>query len=172
MVRLDIAGSDFPSSWPPPEAGTLTVDIGSSVLVLPVVDVSENDQLRFPPGDEIAHHPGHVTWEVRDDVVARIRRVVIDHGGVRGSTESDGASIRDTYGGEVGVRWDEPGHAWAEGGVTFELGWPEVTVTTASHGRLETDAATWRLTLEVKVSENGEVIRERHWERTIPRDLQ
>ena len=126
----------------------------------------------FSPGDETAHHPDHVTWEVRDDVVARIRRVAIDHGGVRGSKDNDGARIRDSYGGEIGVRWDEPGNAWAEGGVTFELEWPEVTVTTASHGRLETDADTWRLALEVEVRENGEVIRRRHWERTIARDLQ
>jgi predicted acyl esterase len=172
LVRLDIAGSDFPSSWPPPTVGTLTVDDGSSLLILPCVDVEANNQPAFSPGDETPHHPDHVTWEVRDDVVARIRRVAIDHGGVRGSKDNDGAMIRDSYGGEIGVRWDEPGNAWAEGGVTFELEWPEVTVTTASHGRLETDADTWRLTLEVEIRENGEVIRTRHWERTIARDLQ
>ena len=40
-IRLDLAGSDFPSSWPPPQAATLTVDPARSALVLPV--------LRGPP---------------------------------------------------------------------------------------------------------------------------
>jgi uncharacterized protein len=172
VVRLDIAGSDFPSSWPPPQAGTLRVDPASSTLTLPRIDLAASEQPVFIAGDDTAHHPDHVTWEVRDDVVGRIRRVAIDHGGVRGSKDNDGARITDRYGGEIGVRWDEPGTAWAEGGVTFELEWPEVTVKTASHGRLETDADTWRLKLEVEVSENGELIRSRRWERTIPRDLQ
>jgi predicted acyl esterase len=172
VVRLDIAGSDFPSSWPPPMAGTLTVDPGASTLVMPIVDADANERPVFTPGDEMAHHPDHVTWEIRDDVVARTRRVVIDHGGVRGSDANDTAAIRDNYGGEIGVHWDDPGNAWAEGGVTFELTWPEVTATTVSHGRLETDADTWRLTLELEVRENGDIIKTRTWERTIPRDLQ
>ncbi len=36
-IRLDLAGSDFPSSWPPPLAGTIEIDRAGSTLVLPVL---------------------------------------------------------------------------------------------------------------------------------------
>ena len=169
--RLDIAGSDFSSSWPPPSAGTLTVDRSASRLLLPVVGPSTLDPPAFAPGLPAPHHPDRVLWEVRHDVIADERRVVIDHGGVRGQGAS-GVEILDSYGGEVGVRGAEPGIAWARGGTTYELAWPEVAVRAESRGTLRTDASTWYLELELKVFENGELIAERSWERTAPRHLQ
>jgi predicted acyl esterase len=171
-VRLDLAGSDFPSSWPPPEGGTLAVDVGRSTLVLPVLDGPPvAPPPTFAPGDPVAHRPEHVIWEVRDDVAERARRVVIDHGGVRGQS-SNGAEVLDRYGGEVGVRVDDPGTAWAIGGTTYQLTWPEVTVRTESRGSLRTDRDTWRLELEVDVYEDGEHRFRRRWERELPRHLQ
>jgi hypothetical protein len=171
-VRLDLAGSDFPSSWPPPEPATLEVDVASSALVLPVLQGPPvAAPPRFAPGDASPHRPDRVTWEVRDDVAARARRVVIDHGGVRGQA-STGAGVLDRYGGEVGVSWDDPGNAWATGGTTYELTWPEVTVRTESRGSLRTDRETWRLELELDVYEDGELIAQRRWDREIPRHLQ
>jgi hypothetical protein len=96
---------------------------------------------------------------------------VIDHGGVRGQA-SNGAQVLDRYGGEVGVRWDDPGDAWAVGGTTYELTWPEVTVRTESRGSLRTDRDTWRLTLELDVSQDGVPLFHRRWEREVPRHLQ
>jgi hypothetical protein len=96
---------------------------------------------------------------------------VIDHGGVRGQG-AKGVKIMDAYGGEVGVRGREPGTAWARGGTTYELAWPEVTVRTESRGTLRTDADTWYVELELDVFENGEQIEHRRWERTAPRHLQ
>jgi hypothetical protein len=113
-----------------------------------------------------------VTWEVNDYVLTRERSVVIDHGGVRGGGGNDEVTITDRYGGDIRVQSDRPGLAAASGGVSFELSWPEVTVRTASRGTLRTDETTWRLELELEVSENGNVIRTRRWERTVPRDLQ
>jgi len=69
-------------------------------------------------------------------------------------------------------RGAEPGIAWAQGGTTYELAWPEVAVRAESRGSLRTDASTWYLELELKVFENGELIAERSWERSTPRHLQ
>jgi hypothetical protein len=113
-----------------------------------------------------------VLWEVHDDVLARERRVVIDHGGVRGQGAGGSVDIMDAYGGEVGVRGLEPGTAWASGGTTCELAWPEVTVRTESRGTLRTHAGIWYLELELDVFENDERIGHRRWERTAPRHLQ
>jgi hypothetical protein len=169
--RLDLAGSDFASSWPPPEAGTLRVDPAGSRLLLPVVGPATAPVPAFAPGEPTAHRPERVVWEVRDDVVARTRRVAIDHGGVRGQAAL-GCETFDAYGGEVGVSRDDPAQAWGTGGTTFELAWPEVTVRCESRGTLRTDRETWSLELELDVYEDGALIRQRRWERTVPRHLQ
>jgi predicted acyl esterase len=170
-VRLDIAGSDFASSWPPPFAGTLAVDRAASSLTLPAVGEPTTPTPTFASGDETPHEPGHVLWEMHDDIVAETRRVVIDHGGVRG-TSGDAVQIQDTYRGEVGVRGAAPADAWATGGVTFDLAWPEARVGTASSGTLRTDADAWHLELALEVTEEGRTVAERRWERTISRHLQ
>jgi hypothetical protein len=170
-IRLDLAGSDFASSWPPPEAGTTTVDPSSSRLLLPVVPPASLASPEFIPGESDPHRPDRVLWEVREDVVTGAKRVVIDHGGVRGQGAS-GVEILDAYGGEVGVRGDEPADAWGRGGTTYELAWPDVTVRTESRGSLRTDATTWYLELELDVFENDVSVAHRTWERTAPRHLQ
>jgi hypothetical protein len=171
-LRLDLAGSDFPSSWPPPLAATLTVDPDASTLVLPVVHGPSPDPAlpRFAPGNAEAHRPERVSWLADEDVLRRERRVAIDHGGVRGAGAND-VDYYDRYGGEIVVRWDEPGIAHASGGTVYELGWPEVRVRTESRGTLRSDATTWHLELELEVTENGRTIARRRWERSVPRDL-
>jgi hypothetical protein len=171
-IRLDLAGSDFPSSWPPPQAGTLTVDRMGSTLVLPLLEGPPvADPPAFAPGEEAAHEPAHVTWEVREDVLRRERAVAIDHGGQRDGGDGT-VDIADGYAGEIRVRWDEPGVASATGSVSFELTWPDVTVRTASRGTLRSDASTWYLELELEVSQDGETLAIRRWHRTVQRDLQ
>ncbi|HSL10494.1 MAG TPA: CocE/NonD family hydrolase [Actinomycetota bacterium] len=170
-VRLDLAGSDFPSTWPPPYAGTLAVDAASSTLVLPVLDGPPvADPPVFSPGEREAHRVEHVTWTSTEDVLGRRRTVTIDHGGVRGAA-AGGLGYSDTYGGEIVASIDEPGNAHATGGTVYELAWPEVQVRTESKGTLRSDATTWHLDLELEVQENGETVFTRRWERRLPRDL-
>ncbi len=169
-LRLDLAGADFPSSWPPPRAGTISVDPAGSRLILPVLDGAPVVRPVFAEGDAEAHRPDRVTWTIEDDVLARQRRVRIDHGGLRGRTGA--VSISDTYGGEIGVSTIDPGLAWATGGTTFELAFPEATVRTASRGSLRSDRDTWHLELELEVFEDDRPIAHRRWERSVPRHLQ
>ena len=89
------------------EGGTITVDPSDSRLLLPVVPPASLEPPVFTPGQPEPHHPERVLWEVRDDVITGEKRVVIDHGGVRGQGAS-GVGILDAYGGEVGVRGDAP----------------------------------------------------------------
>jgi hypothetical protein len=70
------------------------------------------------------------------------------------------------------VRWNEPGIAWARGEASFEIVFPEATVRTESRGELRTDAGTWTLWLELDVYDGAELISQRRWDRTLPRDLQ
>jgi uncharacterized protein len=169
-IRLDLAGSDFPSSWPPPFAGTIEIDRAGSTLVLPIL---HGPPVLPPPVFEPGHpeplRPERVRWEIREDVLARERTVAIDHGGVRGRTGL--ADSSDRYWGEIGVR-SEPGNCRATAGASLELGWDGASVKAEARATLRSDPQTWHLSMELAVFEGDEQIIERRWERTIERDLQ
>ena len=170
-IRLDLAGSDFPSSWPPPFAGTIEIDRAGSTLVLPIM---HGPRVLPPPVFEPGHpdpsRPERVRWEIREDVLARERTVAIDHGGVRGRTGL--ADSSDRYWGEIGVRSKEPGICQATAGASLQLGWDEVSVKAEAWATLRSDPQAWRLTMGLTVFEGDEQIAERRWERTTDRDLQ
>jgi hypothetical protein len=169
-VRLDLAPSDFPSSWPPPLAGTLTVDRAASALILPTLDGPPvAPPPVFAPG-ATGKSPDRVRWEVHEDILGRERAVEIDHGGVRGRTGM--AESLDRYHGEIRVRWDDPGHCTATAGAELELVWPEAGVRSESRTTLRSDPETWDLTIELEVFEGERRVAERRWARRIPRDLQ
>jgi uncharacterized protein len=170
-IRLDLAGSDFPSSWPPPLAGAVEVDRAGSTLVLPVLDGPPvSPPPVFIPGAPEASLPERVRWEIREDVLARERTVAIDHGGVRGLNGL--AESSDRYWGKIAVRSHEPGNCRATAGASLELGWGDISVRNESRATLRSDPETWHLTIELEVFEGDERIAERRWERTTPRDLQ
>ena len=170
-IRLDLAPSDFPSSWPPPLPGTLTIDPGASTLVLPKLGGPPvQPPPVFAPGTSDGKAPGRVLWAIHEDVLARERAVEIDHGGVRGRVEETETS--DRYHGEIRVRWNEPGYCTATAGAELELGWPEATVRCESRTILRSDPETWHLTIELDVYDGDERIAQRRWERSVPRDLQ
>jgi uncharacterized protein len=170
-IRLDLAPSDFPSSWPPPRAGTIVVDRAASALVLPTLEgppVAPTPE--FAPGAAEGKASDRVRWEIHEDVLARERAVEIDHGGVRGRVGI--TETTDRYHGEIRVRWDDPGHCTATAGAELELAWPEATVRAESRTVLRSDPETWHLEIELEVYDGDELIAERRWERTTPRDLQ
>jgi predicted acyl esterase len=170
-IRLDLASSDFPSSWPPPFPGTLEVDPAASSLVLPAMAgpplLPAPD---FEPGAAEPTFPEQVRWEIREDVLARERSVVIDHGGVRGrSGLADGS---DHYWGEITAGRYVPGNSRASAGASLVLAWDEASVRTESRATLRSDPESWHLEIELQVYDGDELIAERRWERTTPRDLQ
>ncbi|HZB01479.1 MAG TPA: CocE/NonD family hydrolase [Actinomycetota bacterium] len=170
-IRLDLAPSDFPSSWPPPLAGTLAFDRDASALVLPTLDGPPLEPPPvFAPGAAEGKGVDRVRWEIHEDVLARERSVEIDHGGVRGRVGVTETS--DRYHGEIRVRWPEPGHCTATAGAELELAWPEATVRAESRTILRSDPETWHLEIDLDVFDGDERIAQRRWERTLPRDLQ
>jgi predicted acyl esterase len=170
-IRLDLAPSDFPSSWPPPLPGTLTFDRDASALVLPTLDgPAIAPQPVFAPGAAEGKDVDRVRWELHEDVLARERSVEIDHGGVRGRVGVTETS--DRYHGEIRVRWPDPGHCTATAGAELELAWPEAAVRAESRTILRSDPETWYLEIELDVFDGNERIGQRRWERTLPRDLQ
>jgi hypothetical protein len=178
-VRLALAGSDWPNTWPPPQAGPLEVARASVGLELPVLDgppVAPRPRFQAPP----ATAPGQpdesqppVVRRIERDVVGRQTRVVTSYGSSYEGPHD--ARILERYDGLVGVSASHPGRAWASARATYDIEWPEATVSTEAHLRFRSTGSTYHVVVEVVASEDapdgiGHV--ERRFERTIPRRLQ
>ena len=178
-LRLALAGSDWPNTWPPPHRGTLAIERATVELELPVLDgpPTEPPPTFHPPrahddGEESAVQPP-VVRRIERDPVGRQTRVVTSYGS-RYTGPYD-ARIAELYDGVVGVTEQHPGRAWATARASYEIAWPETTVTTEAHLHLRSTSTTYDVLVEVVASEDapdgiGHV--ERRFERTIPRRLQ
>ena len=179
-VRLALAGSDWPNTWPPPHGGTLGVARASVKLELPVLDgppVAEPPAFAPPPPkdaepDDEADQPP-VVRRIEQDPVGRHTRVETSYGSRYEGP--NGARVEELYEGLVGVADVHPGRAWASARTRYEIAWPETTVRTEAHLRFRSTASTYHVLVEVVASEDGpdgigHV--ERRFERRIPRRLQ
>jgi putative CocE/NonD family hydrolase len=177
-IRLDLAGADWPNTWSPPTPNTLRLDRAASTLELPVLEgPSPADGApalpppRVPQTDPTADtEQGWSRWEVSWDAIERERRALATYGGM--SPAGDLPGMRDRYGGTVGVHADDPGRAWAEGESDLEVAYPEATCRSHARVRLDSDADTYRVAIELVVSEGGVERWRRRWDRAFPRDLQ
>jgi hypothetical protein len=179
-VRLDLAGTDWPTCFPPPEPLTLTIDREATELVLPVLDgpppIAETPGLPPPRrpqaagtsarGDELAE----LVWTVEHDVPGRRTRARIRYGG-RSEAEADVPAIEQWVEGEVGVAL-ETHAAWVEARSTYEIAFPEATVASEVRSRIVADAEAYRLHLQIDTAEDGEPRWSRVFDRRIPRRLQ
>ena len=179
-IRLDLAGTDWPNAWAPPEPVTLSLRREASSLVLPVMDgpspVSEVPVLAPPVRPQESTEPddpekGWVLWRIEEDILKHESRALAgsfnDYPQV-GETPA----FTELYRGVVGVSTIDPGQAYSDGEATFEMRWPEATCRTHTHVKVNSDRNTYRVRVELVASENGEERWRRSWDRTIPRDLQ
>ncbi|MGZ4125754.1 MAG: CocE/NonD family hydrolase [Actinomycetota bacterium] len=177
-IRLAIAGADWPNAWPPPEAGTLTIDTARTRLVLPAIFGPSPVEARpaFPPPPEDSHPTSDdgddepPVWLIERDVYGRETRVV-SHGRAAGSS-TDGSPWWQTEDVRASVRPLSPGTAGVEAISDTEIAWPEVTARARARLELRSDPTRYLFDLGLEVYENGELLRERHWERVVPRKLQ
>ena len=172
-IRLDLAPSDWPSSWSPPYGGTLTIELAESRLVLPELHgapIAPPPEFRPPPKPYEAPERSKVVWKREHDVLAREVRAVVDYSNAEYDT--NGCRASDVAEGTVVVSTEDPGKSRVESHSNYTLRWPEVTASADSRVRLESDATTYRLRVELDVDENGERRWSKRWEREIPRNLQ
>jgi hypothetical protein len=72
----------------------------------------------------------------------------------------------------VGVSADDPGRAWVDARASNILHFPEATISGEVHWRIESDAETYHVSIELDTAEDGEPRWSRTWQRSIPRNLQ
>ncbi|HEX9122848.1 MAG TPA: CocE/NonD family hydrolase [Actinomycetota bacterium] len=180
-IRLDLAGTDWPNVWTPPEPVVLSIDRAGSRLILPTLDGPSPVAGRpvLPPStrkqERLESAKGHpmegVTWRIERDVLGRRTRAVVGSGGWT-DTEGEQPRMHEDYGGFVEVSTVDPGDARAESRTAFVLEWPEATIETEARQVVRSDAGAYHLALELDVRENGETRWSRRWERRVPRRLQ
>ena len=103
VLRLALAGADWPNVIAPPSPLTLTVHGGE--LALPAYDPAESPYPTpaFVPGDETADEDASaVTWRTSRDVLARVTGAFVEHGGEPYDTSYGRAG--EHYVGEVSVQ--------------------------------------------------------------------
>lgn len=168
ILRLSVAGTDWPNAWPPPGPLTLDIDAGSVAVRLPIVNGLPESVAAFVPGSgpDDGEADG-VTWRVERDVVGRETRVVTRYGGTYEGFH--GAVVDDDYRGELGVSTIDPGAAWARGSATFRIGWPDVDVRTEATLSMRSDRDWFRTEISLDVYDGDELVAHREWAPAHPR---
>jgi predicted acyl esterase len=170
MLRLSVAGVDWPNTVAPPGPLSLRIDRSASWLALPVAgEFRPAAPLPVPvPSSPDGEDPAEgVTWRVERDVLARRTACVDEHGS---EYEVDGAHVSEHYTGRVEV--DTLTFAQrAEATADFTVRWPEATVRARTDLRLDAGTTSYDVDLTVETWHDGEPFAARRWSRSIRRDL-
>lgn len=167
VLRLAVAGTDWPNCWPPPGPVTLDVDAASVIVALPVVDGLAECRHDFGPGEgpDPADADG-VVWRIEHDVLARETAVVTHYGGTYPG--GHGATVTDDYCGRLTVSTDDPGRASATGTARFEIVWPDVSCRTEATLSVRSEADEFHVDIELTVWEHDTEIAHRNWHLGTP----
>ena len=138
-LRLALAGSDWPNTWPPPHGGALEVARDTVELELPVLDgppVAAPPVFSPPPPPTKLDEPDDRAAADRTPDRARHRRppdARRDELRVSLRRPATTRRSRRVYDGLVGVSEENPGRAWASARTRYSIEWPEASVTTEAH---------------------------------------
>ncbi|MBA2389791.1 MAG: CocE/NonD family hydrolase [Geodermatophilaceae bacterium] len=168
LLRLAVAGADFPNTLVPPGPSTLTIHSGQ--LELPITTAeSPWPAPTFPAG---AEHSGEsadgVIWRIEHDVLAATTACVVDHGS---SYATPYGHCTEHYDGRVSVdlaTHDQTATATA----TYTLRFDDPPIEVRTHATLDFRAgpAVFDVTITLTAEENGREVGRRTWERSYPRD--
>jgi uncharacterized protein len=179
LIRLAIAGSDWPNAWPPPHASDLTIELEASRLVLPHVvgpsPITDRPRFLAPPptvlADDASSSPdGDVSWTIEHDVYGRQTLVSVRQ--ERSFSPADRCTVRRLDAVTTSVRPDDPGIASVESRSVAEIEWPDVTAKADANLILRSDQTHYHLDLRLDVTEDGAELATRTWSWSSPRNLQ
>jgi hypothetical protein len=167
VLRLAVAGTDWPNCWPPPGPLTLDVDAGALELALPLVTLPDSTH-EFTPGSGPAPDEAEgVDWRIEHDVLHRETRAVTRYGGTYDGLH--GATVTDDYRGEVGVSVVDPAQSWARGRSAYLIEWPEGSARTEATLEVTSDADTFEVTMRLRVHDGDDELADRTWHMSLPR---
>ena len=183
-IRFAVSNAQWPMLWPTPHAMTTTLKLGgtgASHVVLPVVPPANRPAPDFLPPAESPDLPGYVALETGTSSgygeIASVER----------NPQTGEAVARATNAGATRYPWGTESYHEAIEHETSDSH-PEATAMRGRHrmevklpdrtlaweGRLSftSDRDNFYYTYTRKLSVDGRTVREKSWERTIPRDYQ
>lgn len=164
VLRVSVAGSDWPNTIAPPAPVNLTVH--EARLELPMLH-GDFPAPSFGAGAAASsENPEGAVWEIRHDVLSR--RTTARTGSVSAYDTPYGGTAREDYQGSVWVerRSHEQGlHA----DTTFDLTWPGVVLQVRSVMDLAITVDGYEVSIEVLATRDGTEISRRSWTETIAR---
>jgi predicted acyl esterase len=169
QLRVAVAGADWPNTVAPPRAVEVTIHGGE--LVLPVwtgPSPYPAPVLNDPPPVDRADPAEGITWAIERDVLRRVKRCVVEHGGTYSAPYD--ATVTEHYAGTVSVD-ERTFRQVAHAETSFAIAWPDADVTSRSVMDFVADGEAYDITIDLEVLEGTEVIGHRSWHERIPRDL-
>jgi predicted acyl esterase len=165
ILRVSVAGSDWPNTVAPPAPVTLTVHDGS--LELPLWPEESGEPPVFTPGAaSSSEDPEGVVWSVSRDVLRRTTTCAVRSGASYDIPH--GGTASEEYVGEVGV--DRRTFAqWADATTTFTLRWDDIDVRVTSTMRVDIGASTYDVVIDCDAFEGDELVSHREWRESVPR---
>jgi uncharacterized protein len=181
-VRLCLASAYWPTVWPAPYAATLSVRTAGSALELPVRQAGVRGTVTFPPP---AHGPrtpvtlitpGRLRRVTSQDHISGLNTYVTEgEGGVfgEGVLRYDAVDVQLAHSlkRELTLRDEDPLSAQYVLTQSYEMGREGWRARVDTRAQMRADIRNFYLTGTLTAHLNGEVVAERAWDVTIPRDL-
>ena len=175
-IRLSLANAQFPMAWPSPHKGSTTLHLGPDTrLELPVVekntlsaacDLPKPDPEEWPPDASYAEEKEGKSTNI--DYNAETGDAIYSCGIDQRMT------IRDTqYHMQEKNTWKvndkDPARASYEATTTYTVTPPEREIKVVARFRMTSDEKDFILSETRQIWENQEMVREKKWEKTLPR---
>jgi uncharacterized protein len=172
-IRIAIAGADWPNVWPTPEPAELTIRRGSTISLPVVPDRGSVAAPSFAPSPVQVRPPSARTprpmWTVIRDVLTGKATATIATTAAFAATE--GTAIERDFSVVCEVDPADPAHAVGRGHhrcrSTRDGSWTESRADVV----IASDETTFRVTIDLAVTTDGEIRATRTWDETIPRAL-
>jgi putative CocE/NonD family hydrolase len=184
-LRLAVNNAHWPMIWPTPHPFVSTLHLGGldpSRLVLPVVPHEERPRPSFlPPAEDPAPPPGFRTLEeettsgygeiarIERDTATATTRVYAPNGG---ATQFPWGTQHTTESIVHEVSDDRPEAATVRGDYAITVTLPERTLRWESQVELRSDRDNFHYVNKRRLLKDGQLVREKTWQDTIPRDHQ
>jgi hypothetical protein len=168
LLRLAIAGADWPNTVAPPQP--LTMEVRGGTLELPTVETGTDASLTsrapaFEPGGPAEDVDNSVVWRVERDIVRGETACVV---GSESTYDTPYGRATERYAGRVTV--DRASFEQrAEADVTFAVEWPEAAVSARSTLDLRVRPRSYDVVIDLEVKQNDETLATRHWARSFDR---
>jgi uncharacterized protein len=168
-LRLSIAGTDWPNVIAPPAPVTLSFDLTTAQLTVPIVPGtaprSKSSLTSIARATEFDR--GSAQWRIERDVLGGETSAIVDYGDTWVS--ATGIACADHYAGRVSVSDSFDQRVVAT--CSYEVAFDDVTVRTDSDFDLTVTESSFDLEVRVRAAADGELVSDRTWTRTIPRQL-